>query len=94
MSHPARVAIATLVVVGALAAGVLLFTQARAANETAENQPTVVTIYVSAGSGKGVAEDANKAHAKYVASGYAFADMEPYTENGDLQGAWITYVKQ
>jgi hypothetical protein len=94
MNHPARVAIATLGVVGALAVGGLVFTQARAAEETAENQPTVVTLYISDGSAKGLAEAATKAHAKYVASGYAFADFESYTEDGDLKGGWVTYVKK
>ncbi len=31
-------------------------------------------------------------HAYMASKGYTFSDLEPYLENSDLEGWWITYV--
>lgn len=34
----------------------------------------------------------NELHAYMATKGYTFSDLEPYLENADLEGWWITYV--
>lgn len=53
----------------------------------------VVTVYVSAHTGKGIAKDVNELHARMEQDGWKFADLEPHVENGDTEGAWVTYTK-
>ncbi len=36
----------------------------------------------------------NKMHAKMEAEGWIYKDMGVYTEDGDLQGVFVTYVRQ
>jgi hypothetical protein len=38
------------------------------------------------------ADKINELHAQHAERGWVFADLEIYTENGDLQGYFITYV--
>ena len=38
------------------------------------------------------ADKINEMHAQHFEQGWMFADLEIYTENGDLQGYFITYV--
>lgn len=38
------------------------------------------------------AEKIDEAHAAHFAKGWTVVDMEVYTENGDLQGYFLTYV--
>lgn len=54
---------------------------------------TMVTVYVSAHGGSEVTKKANESHAKMEAEGWRFANLTIHTENGDTEGAWITYVK-
>jgi hypothetical protein len=59
-------------------------------------QPVATTVFVDAQGGsrkEGSAKRINKSHADMEAKGWRFADLEPYTENGDLVGFFITYVK-
>ena len=42
---------------------------------------------------KGGAKVINKIHQDMEAEGWGFQDMEPYTENGDLEGFFITYTR-
>jgi predicted N-acyltransferase len=47
-------------------------------------------------SGKGTDSYAKKLNDSYVAAqaaGWKFADLEIYVENGDMVGAFVTYVK-
>jgi hypothetical protein len=41
----------------------------------------------------GSAKRINESHAEMEAKGWRFLDLEPYTENGDLIGFFVTYVK-
>jgi len=53
----------------------------------------ITTVFVS---GKGMDSYAKKLNESYVAAqaqGWKFADLEIYVENGDMVGAFVTYVK-
>lgn len=40
------------------------------------------------------AENMSEVHAEYTGQGWQFADMEPYVENGDLEGFFLTYTRE
>ncbi|MBP6514772.1 MAG: hypothetical protein KA224_06300 [Steroidobacteraceae bacterium] len=63
------------------------------AKDDAPAATTMVTVYVSAHGGSGMAKEANASHAKMEAQGWRFANFTVHAENGDTEGAWITYVK-
>ncbi len=61
----------------------------------AENAPAV-TIWIDASWGfrnQGAANDLTQAHKAFAARGYKVVSVEPYIENGDLQGFFVTYQK-
>ena len=76
-----------------MAAAVLVAAPAVAADKKKETADTILTVYVSAHGGKEMAKDINASHVAMEAQGWRFADLEIHTENGDTQGAWITYTK-
>ena len=52
-----------------------------------------VTVFVDRGPEKvKAAALLTKLHAAMAARGYTFADLEPYEENADLEGWWVTYI--
>jgi hypothetical protein len=52
------------------------------------------TVWVD-GSGQGsMAKDATKMHAEMAKQGWKFQDLEVYTEDGDMEGMFITYVRE
>ena len=42
---------------------------------------------------QGAANALSKAHQAFAARGYKVLSVEPYIENGDLQGFFVTYQK-
>ena len=67
---------------------------APATNAAKETSPaTMVTVYISAHGGSSIASKVNEMHKTMEAQGWRFANMEVHTENADMEGAWITYVK-
>lgn len=55
-----------------------------------------VTVWVDASWGfrkQGAANDLSAAHQAFTARGYRVASVEPYVENGDLEGFFVTYQK-
>jgi hypothetical protein len=81
----AALAVATLIV------GVAVM-KARAADS---QPPPAVTIFINKSmSGSSLADALNKEHVKWNEKGYAFAAMDSYIEDGDLQGMWVTYTKR
>ena len=55
-----------------------------------------MTIWVDATWGfrnQGAANDLTRAHAAFAARGYKVVSVQPYIENGDLQGFFVTYQK-
>ena len=69
----------------------------RAAEQAvAENAPAT-TIWVDASWGfrnQGAANDLSAAHRAFYAQGYRVVSVQPYIENGDLQGFFVTYEKR
>ena len=56
-----------------------------------------VSIYVDVDWGarkSGSAGELNQAHKAFNANGYQVIDVVGYTENGDLQGFFVTYVRR
>jgi hypothetical protein len=68
----------------------------RAAEDAERQGMLAVTIWVEATWGfrkQGAANDLSAAHRAFTARGYRVASVEPYIENGDLQGFFVTYQK-
>ena len=66
------------------------------AQEAAAANLPAVTIWVDASWGfrnQGAANNLTKAHSAYAAHGYKVVSVQPYIENGDLQGFFVTYQK-
>jgi hypothetical protein len=52
------------------------------------------TVWVN-GKGQGsMAKDATEMHAEMAKQGWKFQDLEIYTEDGDMEGMFITYVRE
>lgn len=68
----------------------------KSADEAAAAQLPAVTIWVDASWGlrkQGAANDLSRAHQAFARHGYKVLSVEPYIENGDLQGFFVTYQK-
>lgn len=68
----------------------------RAAEAASSGQRTV-SIYVDVDWGArkaGSAAELNQSHRAFNANGYEVVDVVGYTENGDLQGFFVTYVRR
>ncbi len=66
------------------------------AEEAARANLSAVTIWVDSSWGfrnQGAANALSKAHQAFAARGYKVLSVEPYIENGDLQGFFVTYQK-
>ena len=67
------------------------------ATEAEREQLPAVTIWVDATWGfrkSGAANDLSAAHRAFYAHGYHVVGVQPYIENGDLQGFFVTYEKR
>lgn len=68
----------------------------KSAAEASRAGMAAVTIWIDASWGfrnQGAANDLSRAHQAFAAHGYKVASVEPYIENGDLQGFFVTYQK-
>jgi len=66
----------------------------QAADKTdADASAKVKTVFVDGKGQSGFADKVNKKHAEMTAQGWRFADLEVYTEDGDMQGAFVTYQR-
>lgn len=66
------------------------------AEEAARANLAAATIWVDASWGfrnQGAANSLSRAHQAFAARGYKVVSVEPYIENGDLQGFFVTYQK-
>ena len=52
-----------------------------------------MTVWVGGKGESSFAEKLNKMHAEMEAKGLKVTDVEIYTENGDMRGAFVTYVR-
>ena len=83
-------------------AGVMLGTAQSFAGQTKEDVAAATgkdgkTVFMDVGmlGKKGrVAKRMTKQHQEYAEEGWTVADVAVYTENGDLEGFFVTYVKQ
>lgn len=67
--------------------------EAQAERALRNGQPAV-TVFVDAdwgGREDGAAREITKAHVAFAAKGFEVIDIESYTENGDLEGFFVTY---
>jgi hypothetical protein len=71
---------------------VLAFQPALAADKIPPAQ-NVITKFVNKGSASAVLAAMNKLHAEMEAQGWVYSDMAVYTEDGDLEGLFVTYIK-
>jgi hypothetical protein len=70
--------------------------EATAAQAEATQAPAI-TVWIDSNWGfrkQGAAADLNKAHKVFGAHGYDVLSVEPYIENGDLQGFFVTYKRR
>ena len=66
------------------------------AEEAAQAGLPAVTVWVETSWGfrtQGAANALNRAHQAFARHGYKAVSVEPYIENGDLQGFFVTYQK-
>ena len=78
-----------------LVAGVLATAGLFASVSHAKDEPVAQNVQTVWVDGKGQAsfsEKVNKMHAEMEAKGFKFAAMQIYVEDGDMQGAFVTYV--
>ena len=69
---------------------------ADAAREAAQAGMTAATVWVDASWGfrnQGAANDLSRTHQVFASYGYKVVSVEPYIENNDLQGFFVTYQK-
>lgn len=53
--------------------------------------PTIKTVWLGGKGQSSMADSVNKLHAEMAAKGWRFVDLDIYTENGDMQGMFVTY---
>ena len=56
-------------------------------------QPTIKTVWLDGKGQSSMADKINKLHAEMAANGWSSASLEVYTEDGDMQGLFVTYVR-
>lgn len=67
------------------------------ASAAASTGQQTVSLYVDVDLGarkSGSADELNQSHRAFNANGYDVVSVVGYTENGDLQGFFVTYVKR
>jgi hypothetical protein len=67
---------------------------AKQAERAVADRLNAVTVFVDAdwgGREDGAARELTKAHAAFSPHGFEVIDIEAYTENGDLEGFFVTY---
>lgn len=77
-------------------AGIGATHMATAQASESSNSANAITVFVDATYGfrkDHMARKLTKSHAEYAVKGYHFAQMVGYNENGDLQGFFVTYVR-
>ncbi|MGQ0801980.1 MAG: hypothetical protein ACT4NL_17930 [Pseudomarimonas sp.] len=67
---------------------------AKHAEHAGAEQQSAITVFVDVdwgGREDAAARELTRAHSAFAAHGYLVVDVEGYTENGDLQGFFVTY---
>jgi hypothetical protein len=76
---------------GVLVACALLSTTPYAADAPVAQNTS--TVWVDGKGETSFAEKVNRMHADMEAKGWKFGDIEIYVEDGDMKGAFVTYVR-
>lgn len=63
------------------------------ADKPPEEAQTIRTVFIAKGNSSAVTKAMNAMHAKMEAEGWTYRDMGVYTEDGDLAGLFVTYVR-
>jgi hypothetical protein len=82
----------------AIVTGALMFATAAAtfaadATDAAEAPATIKTVFVDGKGQSSFADKVDKSHAEMTAKGWKFASLAVYDEDGDMQGAFVTYTR-
>jgi hypothetical protein len=77
----------------AAAAALLAGSVCVAADKPPQEAQSIRTLFVNKGSASAVLKSINALHAKMEAEGWKYQDMSVYTEDGDLEGVFVTYVR-
>ena len=64
-----------------------------AADKPAHEASGIRTLFVEKGSASSVLKAINALHARMEAQGWNYQDMSVYTEDGDLEGVFVTYTR-
>jgi hypothetical protein len=83
MKNLLAVVVATLAVLGA----------GLAAAADKAPPPTIKTVWLNGKGQSSMADSVNKLHADMAAKGWKFVDLEIYTEDGDMEGMFVTYER-
>ncbi|MBK9495397.1 MAG: hypothetical protein BWZ07_00083 [Alphaproteobacteria bacterium ADurb.BinA280] len=87
---------AFIIVAMLMAGGVIARDYDKQAAEAAGAQMDAVTVFVDAdwgGREDGAAREITRAHKAFQMRGYRLLGVETYTENGDLEGFFVSYVR-
>jgi hypothetical protein len=80
-----------------LLAGIATVFVLASASHAADKPPSeadgIRTLFVEKGSASAVLKAINALHAKMEAEGWSYRDMSVYTEDGDLEGVFVTYAR-
>lgn len=79
--------------VAVMLAGWTLAASPALAQEPAPTDAGATTVWVDGKGQSSFAEKLNKMHAEMAAKGWDFVEIEIYTENGDMKGAFVTYER-
>jgi len=98
MKRTIPAALLVLAALAAPAAQASLFGKSpeRSAQDAVQANLAAVTIWVDSTWGfrrQGAANALSDAHQAFATRGYKVVSVEPYIENGDLQGFFVTYQK-
>jgi ABC-type sugar transport system substrate-binding protein len=88
-----RTTILTTAAAGLLAAAGMFAAATVAKDEPAPAAQNTTTVWVDGQGQSSFATKVNKMHADMEAKGWKFGDLAVYTEDGDMQGAFVTYVR-
>ena len=86
----------TVLATPAAQAGLFGKSPERSAQDAVQANLAAVTIWVDSTWGfrrQGAANALSDAHQAFATRGYKVVSVEPYIENGDLQGFFVTYQK-
>ena len=83
----------TTAAAGLLAAGGMFAAATFAQEEAQTAAPSTTTVWVDGQGQKTFADKVNKMHAEMEGKGWKFGNLAIYTEDGDMQGAFVTYVR-